>query len=67
MLLFGGIWILRLYKAVGCFKWGLMGYPSRNMKDVAEYDLNCADLDGEISVWRRISECDLETVFVVLC
>ena len=34
-----------------CFKWGLMGYPSRNMNDfVTESDLNCADLAQEVSV-----------------
>jgi hypothetical protein len=33
------------WKAVECFKWGLMGYPSRNMEDfVAESDLKCEDL-----------------------
>ena len=36
---------LLIYFAVECFKWGLMGHPSRNMEDfVAESDLNCADL-----------------------
>jgi hypothetical protein len=42
MLLFRKIWIwgLWIWKAMGCFKWGLMGYPSWNMEDfVAEYDL----------------------------
>ena len=34
-----------------CFKWGLMGCPSRNMDDfVTESDLNCADLAQEVSV-----------------
>jgi hypothetical protein len=33
---------LQVWKAVESFKWGLMGYPSRNMKDfVTEIDLNC--------------------------
>ena len=44
MLLFGRMQILRLriWKAVECYKWGLMGYPSRSMKDfVTEDDLNC--------------------------
>lgn len=28
-----------------CFKWGLMGYPCRNMEDsVTESDLNCVDM-----------------------
>ena len=35
MLLFGRMWILRLWiwKALECFKWGLVGYPSRNKED----------------------------------
>jgi hypothetical protein len=56
MLLFERMWILRLWiwKAVECFKWGLMGHPSGNMEDfVARSDL------------RRISECGIKTVFVV--
>ena len=33
------------------FKWGLMGYPSRNMEDfVTESDLNCMDLAEEVSL-----------------
>ena len=33
-----------------CFKWGLMGHPSRNMEDfVAGSNLNCVDLAQEIS------------------
>ena len=34
-LLFGGMWILKLWviKAVECFKWGLVGHPSKNMED----------------------------------
>ena len=48
-----GLWI---WKAVECFKWGLMGYPSRNMEDfVAESDLNCADLAQEVSVEKNFS------------
>jgi hypothetical protein len=53
MLLFGRmlIWGLWIWKAVECFKWGLMGYPSRNMEDfVTESDLKCADLAQEVSV-----------------
>jgi hypothetical protein len=61
MLLFGR-WIF--WKAMKCFKWGLLSYPSRNMEDfVAESNLNCAVLAQE--VWRRISVCDIESVFVV--
>jgi hypothetical protein len=51
MLLFERIWIwgLWIWKAVECFKWGLMCYPSRNMKDfVTESDLNCEDLAQEV-------------------
>ena len=65
MLLFGGMWILGLWKAVECFKLGLMGYPSRNMEDlVAEYDLSCADLAQEVSVenfrmWPRDCFCGI--------
>jgi hypothetical protein len=35
MILFGGMWILGLWiwKAVGCFKWGLMGLLRRDMED----------------------------------
>ena len=34
-----------------CFKWGLMGHPSRNMEDfVTESDLNCEDLARELLV-----------------
>ena len=52
-LLFGRMWI---WKAVGCFKWGLMGHPGRNMEDfVAESDLNCADLAQEVSVEKNFS------------
>ena len=37
-----GLWICP--KAMECFKWGLMSYPSRNMEDfVAESDLNSTD------------------------
>jgi hypothetical protein len=45
------IWGLWIWKAVECFKWGLMGYPSKNMKDlVAEIDLNCSELAQDGSV-----------------
>jgi hypothetical protein len=53
MLLFGRmqIWVLWIWKAGECFKWGLMGYPRRNMEDiVAKSDLNCADLAQEVFV-----------------
>ena len=36
MILFSRIWIwgLWIWKAMKCFKWGLMGQPSRNMEEV---------------------------------
>jgi hypothetical protein len=41
---------------VECFKFGLMGYPSRNIQDfVAECDLNYADLTQEVSVEKNFS------------
>ena len=44
-----------------CFKWGLIGHPSKSMEDfVAESDLNCSELAHEVSV-----VCGLETGFVV--
>ena len=58
MCLFGGMWILRLWiwKAVECFKWGLMDHPSRNMEDfVTESDLNCADLAQEVLLEKNFS------------
>jgi hypothetical protein len=33
MLLFGRIWGLWIWNTVECFKWDLIGYPSRNMED----------------------------------
>ena len=58
MLLFGSMWIwgLWIWESVECFKWGLIGCPSRTMQDfVAESDLNCADLAQEISVEKNFS------------
>ena len=52
MLLFERMWIFGLWicNSVGCFKWGLMGHPSRNMEDfVAGSNLNCVDIAHEIS------------------
>jgi hypothetical protein len=52
MLFFERMWIwgLWIWKAVECFKWGLVGQPSRNMEDfVDRSDLNCVDLFQEIS------------------
>jgi hypothetical protein len=67
MLLFERMWIwgLWIWKAVECFKWGLMGYPGKNMEDfVTESDLNCADLAQDISVenfnmWHRHYFCGI--------
>jgi hypothetical protein len=58
MFLFGRMWILGLliWKAMECFKWGLMSHPSRNVEDfVAVSDLNCADLAQEVSVEKNFS------------
>jgi hypothetical protein len=65
MLLFKGMWIWGLWKAVKCFQWGLMGYPSRYMEDfVAEGDLNCGNLTPKFSVVNfnrlpRDCSCDI--------
>ena len=47
-----------------CFKWGLVGHPSRNMEDfVAKDDLNCGSLALEVSenfnMWPRDCFCDI--------
>ena len=58
MLLFERTWILGLWiwKAVECFKWGLMDHPSRNMEDFgAETDLNCVDLVQEVSAEKNVN------------
>jgi hypothetical protein len=68
MLLFGRMWILGLWiwKAVECFKWGLMGHPSRNMEDfVTVSDLNYVVLAQEVSeeknfrLWHRDCFCGI--------
>ena len=68
MLLFERMWIwgLWIWKAVECFKWGLMGHPSRNMEDfVAGSDLNCVDLAQKISkeknfrMWHKDCFCGI--------
>jgi|UPI0000215F31 hypothetical protein len=59
------MWILELWiwKAIERFKWGLMGYPSRNMEGfITESDFNCADLAREVSVenfsmWCKDCSC----------
>ena len=58
MLLFERMWIfgLWIWNSVECFKWGLMGHPSRNMEDfVAGSNLNCVDLAQEISKEKNFS------------
>jgi hypothetical protein len=66
MLLFGGMWILGLWKAVKYFKWGIMGHPTRNIEDIgAKGVFNCVDLAQELSVeknfsmWPRDCSCDI--------
>ena len=56
-----------------CFKWGLMGHPSRNMEDfVTESDLNCVDLAQEVSeeknfsVWLRDCFCRILLLFALV-
>jgi hypothetical protein len=65
MHVFGRMWIWGFWKAVECFKWGLLGYPSRNTEDfVAESDLNCESLALEVpkenfNMWQRVCSCDI--------
>jgi hypothetical protein len=58
-LLFGRMWILLLWiwKAMECFKWTLMGEPSRNMEDFgAEDHLNGVGmLAQEVSVEKNFN------------
>ena len=57
MLLFERMWIFELWiwNSVECFKWGLMGHPSRNMEDGgAEGDLNCVGLLAQKFQWKRM-------------
>jgi hypothetical protein len=66
MLLFGRMWVwgLWIWKAVGCFKWGLIAHPSRTVEDFAtQSELNCLTWPKRFH-WR-ISVCGPETVFVV--
>jgi hypothetical protein len=59
---------LCIWKAVECFKWGLMGYTSRNTEDfVAESNLNCVDLAQEGSVKNfNMGPRDCFVVFLVM-
>jgi hypothetical protein len=44
MFMFGRMWILGLWiwKSLECFKWGLIGQPTRNTEDSgAKGHLNC--------------------------
>jgi hypothetical protein len=67
MLLFERMWIwgLWIWKAVECFKWSLMGHPSRDMEDfVPGNNLNCVDLAQEISkknfiIWHKDCFCGI--------
>lgn len=65
MLLLGEMWIWRLWKAVKCFKWGLVGHTSRSMEDSGvEGDWNCGRLAEEISeenfsMWPRDYSFDI--------
>ena len=49
-----GLWI---WKAIECFKWGLIDHPSRNREDNgAEGDVNCVGLLAqEISMEKNVS------------
>lgn len=48
IILLGGMWTWGRWKALGCFKWGLMVHSSRSMEDShAEHDLNCKGLTKE--------------------
>jgi hypothetical protein len=68
MRLFERMWILGLWiwNTVECFKWGLMGSPSRNMEDfVAGSNLNCDDPVLDISkeknfrMWHKDCFCGI--------
>ena len=48
-----------------CFKWGLMGHPSRNMENIGvEGDMNCRDLVHVVSDEKNVSMW-LKDCFVV--
>ena len=57
---------LWIWKAAECFKWVLVGHPSRNMENfVAGGDLICGSLALEASeeknfnMWPRECSCDI--------
>jgi hypothetical protein len=41
--------------AVGCFKWGLMGHSSRDIKDSADDNLNCEGPIQQVSGGENIN------------
>jgi hypothetical protein len=52
---------------MGCFKWGLMNHPSRNMEDIGvegHFELFRPGLRC-LFQWRRILVCGPETVLVI--
>lgn len=57
---------LRTWKTVGCFKWGLIGCPSRSMGDSgAEIKVDYGGHAQEFSE-EKIIKC-LETILVIFC
>ena len=51
------IWGLWIWKAVECFKWGLVSHSSRNLEEIgAECDLNSGDLAQKISEEKKVSD-----------
>ena len=48
---------MRIRKVVECFKWGLMGHPSRNMEDISRSagELNCEVLAQAVSEEKNFS------------
>ena len=65
MLLCGEMWIWRIWKAVECFKLGLMGYPIRNMETLLLNMIELYSHGPKDFQWSRISEHGLETVFMI--
>jgi hypothetical protein len=68
MLIFREMWILGLciWKSAECFKWGLVGHPSRDMEGfVAEGDLSYGKpgsrdfREKNFNVWPRDCFCDI--------
>ena len=62
------IWGVWIKKAVECFKWGLVGHPSRNIEDTgAEGELNSGGLAQEVSKNFRNHSCDILVKNVAGC